>query len=576
MENIVHKVQFCVVGGGLAGMCAALAAARHGVKTLIMQERPVFGGNASSEIRMWICGSGHDRETGIVEELRLENLYRNTYPNYSVWDSILYEKIRFQPNLTCLLNCSCLDAQMENGRLKSIKGWQMTTQTFHTVEADFFADCSGDSILAPLSGAEFRIGREEKSEFDESLAQDKPDRKTMGMSCILQARETDSPKKFIPPAWADKFPSDDCFPPKRGHKLNKIQNFWYLEYGGDQDSIRDSEEVRDDLLKTAFGLWDHIKNHGDHEAENWILDWVGFLPGKRESRRYVGDYILNQRDVLSGGKFSDIIAFGGWPIDDHHPGGFRYFGVPNMFIVPEQSYGIPVRCIYSKNIPNLLFAGRNISTTHTGLSSTRVMATCATLGEAVGVTAFYAIRGGYSDVRSATQKHIGEIQQTLLDDDCYLLWMKREVAGLTKSAKLTASSGDAEVLRNGSDRSAGEVENAWHVRPGDWAEYDFGSAIQPDVVRLVFDSDLKRDPLNMVANYTLKGEVFTPPVELVKSFHLEADGREIFRTDNNYQRLVKIPLDAPVRKLKLVIDALRDGCDEARIFDFEVGKICKL
>ena len=142
MEKIVHKVQFCVVGGGLAGMCAALAAARHGVKTLIMQERPVFGGNASSEIRMWICGSGHDRETGIVEELRLENLYRNTYPNYSVWDSILYEKMRFQPNLTCLLNCSCLDAQMENGRLRSIKGWQMTTQTFHTVEADFFADCS--------------------------------------------------------------------------------------------------------------------------------------------------------------------------------------------------------------------------------------------------------------------------------------------------------------------------------------------------------------------------------------------------------------------------------------------------
>ena len=569
MENIRHKVQFCVVGGGLAGMCAALAAARHGVETLIMHERPVFGGNASSEVRMWICGSSYDRETGIVEEVRLENLYRNTYPNYSVWDSILYEKMRFQEHLTCLLNCSCLDAEMADGRIRSVKGWQMTTQTFHTVEAEFFADCSGDSILAPLTGAEFRIGREAKDEFDESLGQDVPDRKTMGMSCILQGRETDSPKKFIPPAWADKFPSDESFP-KRGHDLARLQNFWYLEYGGDQDSIRDTEEIRDDLLKTAFGFWDHLKNHGEHHAENWILDWVGFLPGKRESRRYVGDHILNQHDVLDGGRFDDIIAFGGWPIDDHHPGGFRYFGPANRVILPERSYGIPLRCLYSKNIPNLLFAGRNISTTHTGLSSTRVMATCATLGQAAGTAALYAVKGGCPDVRTAAQTRIREIQQTLLDDDCYLLDVKREVSPLTRSAKLAASAGDPEVLRNGADRPEGEAENAWHVRVGDWTEYEFGADARPAEVRLVFDSDLKRDHLNMVSNYSLKGEVYTPPASLVRGFRLEADDREIFRTDNNYQRLVKIPLASPARRLKLTVDALRDGREEARIFDFEV------
>lgn len=569
MENIRHKVQFCVVGGGLAGMCAALAAARHGVETLIMHERPVFGGNASSEVRMWICGSSYDRETGIVEELRLENLYRNTYPNYSVWDSILYEKMRFQEHLTCLLNCSCLDAEMADGRIKSVKGWQMTTQTFHTVEAEFFADCSGDSILAPLTGAEFRIGREAKDEFDESLGQDIPDRKTMGMSCILQGRETDSPKKFIPPAWADKFPSDESFP-KRGHDLARLQNFWYLEYGGDQDSIRDTEEIRDDLLKTAFGFWDHLKNHGEHHAENWILDWVGFLPGKRESRRYVGDHILNQHDVLDGVRCDDIIAFGGWPIDDHHPGGFRYFGPANRVILPERSYGIPLRCLYSRNIPNLLFAGRNISTTHTGLSSTRVMATCATLGQAAGVAALYAVKDGCPDVRTAARTRIREIQQTLLDDDCYLLDVRREVSPLTRSAKLAASAGDPEVLRNGADRPEGETENAWHVRSGDWAEYDLGADARPAEVRLIFDSDLKRDHLNMVSNYSLKGEVYTPPASLVRGFHLEADGKEVFRTDNNYQRLVKIPLPAPVRRLKLTVDALRDGREDARIFSFEV------
>ena len=129
METIIHRVQFCVIGGGLAGMCAAIEAARHGIKTLIMQERPVFGGNASSEIRMWVCGSKLDLETGLVEELRLENLYRNTYPNYSVSDSILFEKVRFQENLTSLLNCSCQDAVTENGRIRSVTGWQMTTQT---------------------------------------------------------------------------------------------------------------------------------------------------------------------------------------------------------------------------------------------------------------------------------------------------------------------------------------------------------------------------------------------------------------------------------------------------------------
>ena len=177
MQTITHKVDFCVIGGGLAGMCAAITAARHGVKTLIMQERPVFGGNASSEIRMWVCGAPKNLETGIVEELRLENLHRNTYVNFSVWDGILFEKVRFQENLTSLLNCSCQDAEMEDGKIKSVTGWQMTTQTFHKVEAKYFADCSGDSILAPLSGAKFRIGREDKNEFGESLAQDVADNK---------------------------------------------------------------------------------------------------------------------------------------------------------------------------------------------------------------------------------------------------------------------------------------------------------------------------------------------------------------------------------------------------------------
>ncbi|MBQ2277563.1 MAG: FAD-dependent oxidoreductase, partial [Clostridia bacterium] len=159
LETILHTCDLCVVGGGLAGMCAAIAAARGGSKVVIMQDRPMFGGNASSEIRMWVCGSDgeNNRETGIIEEIQLESLYRNPDKIYGIWDGLLYGKIREEENITYLLNCSCCDAVTENGVIQSITGWQTTTQKWHRVEAKYFADCSGDSILAPLTGAEYRV-----------------------------------------------------------------------------------------------------------------------------------------------------------------------------------------------------------------------------------------------------------------------------------------------------------------------------------------------------------------------------------------------------------------------------------
>ena len=566
MKTIKHQAEFCVIGGGLAGMCAAIQAARHGVKTVLMHERPVLGGNASSEIRMWVCGATGCLETGLVEEFRLENLYRNTYPNFSVWDSILYEKVKFQDNLTCILNCSCQDAAMDGNKIKSVTGWQMTTQTFHEVEAAYFADCSGDSILAPLTGAEFRLGREPRSEFNESLAHEQGDRQTMGMSCLLQARETDSPKKFIPPKWAKYYPDDTSFP-AREHTFTKWQNFWWLELGGDQDSIGDTEEVRDELLKAAFGLWDHIKNHGDHGADNWVLDWVGFLPGKRESRRYVGDYIINENDVLSGGKFDDAIAYGGWPIDDHHPGGFRYFGPPNTHIQPKQPYGIPIRSIYSVNVDNLMFAGRNISASHTALSSSRVMATCAILGQAVGALVFFAARAKTTP-REAAKTSIRDIQAMLMNDDCYLPGFKRPVSALCAAAKLSASSGDPEPLRSGTDRDIDGEINAWSGSVGDSVEYDFGGESSYREIRVVFDSDLKRAPHNMVANYFAEGAKYAPPETLVKAFHIEADGREIYRETNNYQRFILLDLPGKASKLRLVIDGVY-GEGAKKVFSFE-------
>jgi hypothetical protein len=576
MREKEYEVGVCVIGGGLAGMCAAISAARRGVRVALMHDRLVLGGNASSEIRMWVCGARgeNNRETGIIEEIQLENLHRNPTGNWSLWDTILYEKVRFEPNITLLLNCSCNQAEMDGTRIESVKGWQLTTETWHTVRAKFFIDCSGDSILAPLSGADFRIGREAREEFGEDIAPAQTDKKTMGMSCLLQMREMSTPQPFVAPTWANTYLSDDDLP-YRDHDVSKWKtNFWWIELGGENDSIHDTEELRDELLKVALGVWDHIKNRGDHGAENWALEWLGFLPGKRESRRYVGDHILTQNDVRNEGRFDDIVAYGGWPMDDHHPAGIRYPEEPTIFHPAPSPFGIPYRCLYSHNVENLFFAGRNISTTHSALSSTRVMATCATLGQAVGTAAAIAVANDLSP-RAVGQTRIRELQQTLLADDCYLPWVQRETSHIVANARLASSIGDPEPLRNGWDRPIGEAYNGWRCSSGDWVEYRFDQPTAIKEVRLVFDSDLNRKQLNLPCSYPLNAEPRQLPACLTKAFRIDVeqeDGswQESFRTECNTQRFVHVPIEATTSAVRLTVDETW-GDDQAGLFGFEIG-----
>ena len=575
MRNATYDMDFCVVGGGMAGLSAAIAAARRGCRTALVQDRPVLGGNASSEIRMWICGThGEDNhETGIIEEILLENAYRNRYPNYSVWDSILWEKARFQENLTLLLNTYVDAAETKDGRILSVSGNQMTTETRVSVRAALFADCSGDGILGALAGAEFRMGREARAEFGESIAPEKADKKTMGLSCLIQARETDKPQPFIPPAWAYRY-DDEGSLPDREHTVTGNQNFWWLEVGGMGDTIHDKEELRDELLKIAFGIWDHIKNRGDHGAENWVLDWVGFLPGKRESRRFVGDHILNQNDVEAAGRhFPDIVAYGGWTMDDHFPEGFYKKEAGTIFHPAPSPYGIPYRCLYSRNIENLFFAGRNISATHSALSSTRVMATCSTLGQAVGTAAAIAAREGLTP-RGVHEKRLEELQQSLMAEDCYLPFNKRKIGPLTAKATLTASGGNPELLRNGYDRQIGGERNSWDASVVDSVVLDLGVLTQLHSLRLVFDSDLSRTTHNMVSYYTLAAQDFTVPAQLVKAFTVEADTgdglwRSIAEVTDNHQRLIRVPLACSARRLRLTAKATW-GAPAVRVFALDL------
>lgn len=600
LTTVVHNTDVCVVGGGIGGMFTAISAARHGAKVVLMQDRPVLGGNASSEIRMWISGAGTRvrdlQETGIMEELQLENMHRNPRRNFTTWDALLYEMVRFEPNIELLLNCTCCDATMDGSRIESVRGFQLTTYKWHEVHAKIFVDSSGDSILAPLTGAEYKVGREAKSEYNEEFGLEQADNHTMGMSILIQCRETDHPISYTPPTWAYDFPDDDAMNNKP-HDLHAINtNFYWVELGGMQDSIGDTEEVRDELLKIAFGVWDHMKNHGDHGAENWDLEWIGFLPGKRESRRYVGDYVLTQHDVENCTPFVDTIAYGGWQIDNHLPGGFRMDAKGGAHLQKRrlsEPYPIPFRSLYSHNIENLMFAGRNISASHVAFSSTRVMGTIGLLGQAAGTGAAIAVHHDLTP-RQACQQYITEIQDTLMEDDCFLPGLRRKIAPLSKEATLTCDYGDCSDLINGLDRRIWGKDNGYFGKTNKAVTYTFSEPKHVAGFRLVVDSDLNRefvegnpDGLNttsvMFYPYSHNQTTFGFPKCMIKHYKIEAQGedgqwRVVYEDKENHQRFIKQPLDITAHAVRFIPlstyfseTKVEDyGSSVAHIFNFEV------
>jgi hypothetical protein len=499
-----------------------------------------------------------------------------------VWDSVLWSKVKFQPNLTPLLNCSCTDAEMDGDSIVSIRAWQGTSQTWHTIHARQFIDCSGDSILAAVTDAEFRVGREARSEFDEDIEPPTADRKTMGNSLLIQMRRTDEAQPYIAPSWAYKFTQPSDLP----HRIKGVNatNFWWLEIGGINDTIRDAESIGDELTRIGYGVWDYIKNYAPEraQAENWALEWVGSLPGKRESRRYVGDHILTQNDVRAGGKFDDIVAFGGWSMDDHHPAGLLYPGKPTLFHPAPSPYGIPYRSLYSRNVANLLFAGRNISVTHAALSSTRVMATCAVIGQAAGTAAALCIRHDVAPRALSSGERLRELQDRLMDDDAWLPGKTRAASALARQGTL-ASHGDGsgeDLLGDGLERDRENESHAWTGTPGvSGAEYRWDHAVNIGGVRLVFDSNLNNDK-RMGCSYPHKADRIAVPGSLIRRFRIESRGTSgewttVRRETNNYARLLRLPLGITATGLRLVPEETWAGAsdkvtaEEARVFAFE-------
>jgi len=574
LHQETHEFDVCVIGGGMAGICAAIAAARNGAKTAIIQDRPVFGGNASSEIRMWICGAHgeHNKETGILEEIQLENQFLNPTGVYSIWDSVLWAKLFFQPNLTPFLNCSCTDAEMDGDKIVAIKAWQLTNQTWHKIHAKFFIDCSGDSILAAVTGADFKTGREARSEFNEDIQPLQADAKTMGNSLLIQFRKTTETQVFRAPAWAYKFENAADLP----FRINGVNghNFWWLEVGGLQDTVKDAEAIRDELMRVTYGVCDYIKNRApEHkDAENWAIEWIGSLPGKRENRRFLGDHVLTQNDVRDGGQFDDIIAYGGWSMDDHHPAGIYFPGKPTIFHRAPSPYGIPYRSLYSRNVRNLFFAGRNISVTHAALSSTRVMATCAMLGQAAGTAAALCVRDSRAPRDLSSGAPLRKLQKTLMDDDCWLPNLTREVSRLAQQGQLIGEGQAAALLRDGMERDRKEENHAWTGALGASVGFQWPQRVKIDGARLVFDSNLNLAKC-MPCSYPSDAAIHTLPTSLVKAFRLEAlddDGQwhTVYRESQNNRRLVTVPLATEARGLRFIAEETW-GAPVARLFAFE-------
>lgn len=570
LETIKHQADLCIVGGGLSGMAAAVTAARLGLRVCLMQDRPLVGGNASSEIRMWIRGAGYTypeyRESGFLEELTLLQSRYNPTMTYPNWDGILLGAIKAERNIELLLNCSCYDARTEQSKIVSVKGWQMTTYTYHEVCADYFADCSGDSVLAPLTSAAFTKGRESKATYHERFAPEAADTKTMGMSCMIQARECDRPIPYTPPPFAAKLTAEQ-FRQRIDDRYGwNDGNFWWLELGGVGDSVGDTERVRDRLVSICYGVWDYIKNSGKYDADCWELAFVGFLPGKRESNRYVGDYVLTQNDIDMRRAFADEVAYGGWPVDDHDPRGFDFDGPPNWFHTVPLPYPIPYRTLYSKNIDNLFVAGRNISCSHLACSSTRIMGTCALVGQAVGAAAYVAKQNGILP-RGVSDK-IDTLQQLLRELDCYLINTPRRVSKAAIDGRYNVSDAEREKLLGGVERNVEGRDCAVAVSIGQTLELKFDAPRYVGSIRLVADSDLARTYLDEktycfnTRQYPMRNHLHRDEKEMIMPPHLFQAGRLEYSVDgvwhtaaemtDNCRRLVFAKVDKTVDGIRFV------------------------
>lgn len=586
-----------VVGAGPAGMAAAVAAARSGARTALVHDRPVLGGNGSTEVGIHTNGSGdfqpNSRETGLVEEVNLLNP-----PEAGRWLTRGYEiQVAGERNLSVFTDERVVGVGKCGALLTDVVARNTRSGRSTRFRGGVFIDCTGDGWVACYAGARFMFGNDGQAAFGEKDAAEKPDRLTMsGCLCFFKHEMRDRPVAFETPVWAHKLPPDFT---RSG--IHGLAMPWWLEHPGDIDDLADAEFARDELIRWNFGYWGWLKNDWECRATAACAELVSvpFVNGRRESRRIVGDYVLREDDLASGRVFDDAIGHGGWSMDLHDPLGMsRNYGDGwNCFHENVPLYTIPFRALCSADVPNLMMAGRCMSASRLAFGSLRVGGTCAVGGQAAGTAAAMCVAKGVMP-RELGAAHIVELQRRLVRDDQYIPGVVCDDPGdLARTARVTASSAQSELVYEmahrpwglgfaepvpGPDgrhfRAAGAspaavvdgvarvAENKAHAWVSDeasafpqWIRLDWGDPVVLSQVRLVFDTNLAL------------GEVRRYPVELVKSYAVEVLAGGAWRTvaedDANILRH-RVHDFAPVRAsaLRLTVRATY-GAPSARVFE---------
>lgn len=444
------KSQLVVVGGGPAGVCSALAAARRGIDTVLVSNRPVLGGNSSSEIRVWTrgavgAGNFYGEEMGIWGELKLTNLYRNPDGNPVFWDEVLLDAVLKEQKLTLLLNTDVFNLSMVDNKIHSVFAEQQGTETCFELEADVFIDATGDGLLGALTELPYYIGEDYISSREQAISDD---HKLLCCSIMFYTKEEDHPVSFVPPDYAYDIDHIAKLVDCGGRIVNEKMggsDCWWFEYGGNMDVIKNLQEITLELKRLVMGVWNYIKNSGKFNAENYTLEWIGNISGKRESRRIETDYMLTEQDILSGKHFSDGVFYGGWYMDTHPSGGMHDTEEENCIQIPVNVYQIPLRCLYNAKVPNLIFAGRNIGTERQAFVSSRVMNTCALSGQAAGELAAAVIQHKSSPA-DMKQDIIDDIRLKLIRNDMFIpgAWIE-DACDIGKEATVRSSSFDTGI-----------------------------------------------------------------------------------------------------------------------------------
>ena len=470
-----------VAGSGAAAVVAAIAAARNGSKVALLSGRPVLGGNGSDESKVSLDGAATQgfHETGIIYEIKCYMLARRI-----TWSEAFLHFVKLEENIDLYLDMYVVDTETMDHVIQAVLAQNTLDMTEHRFQADYFVDATGDGWIGYYADANYRVGREASFQLDESFAPEVADGNTMSgcatnaietlndTICCYYAVETDHEIPFTPPKWAFKLPEGD----ELGRTPTWLERgTWWLENRNDYDDIWEAEYVRDSFVRITVGYFDWMKNSWKEKdrAKNYKLSLLSTYLAKRENRRLIGDYILSQNDYDGNTVFEDEVCYTGWRMDVHHVLGI-FSGRSGEFTVNQKVplTPIPFRCLYSKNIENLMMAGRNISVTHMALGSTRTQLTTATMGQAVGTAAALCSKFHLTP-RELRKTKIHELQQVLLKNDQTLLHTKNEDTNdLARSAVIAADSftedGKPENVIRGFSRQMKNEPYAWiseHVLP---------------------------------------------------------------------------------------------------------------